>query len=554
LATNNKFLLINPRPLEFELLEAIGIPFNILYLGTWLKHHGFDVEIIDGLVQPSTRVFYDRVMEGARDAAVVGVSVMTPHVADSLELSKKIKEKYPRCAVLWGGIHPTLFPDSTLKHPAIDFVIYGEGEDAILHLARELQKEHPNFAAVPGMGFKLPDGKFKMTQFRTTVEVNKLPDPDYSLLEPFDPYLIPRNLSRKKSHREMYRYASIHCGRGCPYDCTFCINTVYDQPLLRRHRAFPAERTFAEMKWFKEKHGVQYISLQDELFFVNRPRLEKLVDLMEKEPLGVIWDTNVRVNYFNEAYVDRKFLTRIYDLGYRKFNLSVESGSDRVIKALHKNILREQALQTVQNVAEAGMTPTAGFMIGIPGEEVEDMYKTLKLAIELYTSVNGKMSFIGPQTFRPYPGAELFETARKMGLKTPANLEDWATIAVNPMFGFLDMRFLPWLDDNKRRHINFIQKYFTVVLGCRLDWSVLKLPLRMMLVSVPLHLLLKLRVRFGVLDRFWLIERTILNTLTPAEAVLRKLRVQYRKIKHRMRDLFSHRPVVKKPVLAAARG
>lgn len=525
-----KILLVSPRPLEFEMLDNASIPFSVLYLGTWLKHNGFDVEVVDGVVQPTTRAYEERVLEAARDCVAVGFSVMTPHVKDALDMTKKVKAAYPQCATLWGGVHPTLFADQTLRHPAIDFVMYGEGEDNLLELMRQLSRATPDLAKVPGLGYKV-DGRSRMTAFGKAVEVSKLPFPDYSLLAPLEPYVAPRNMSRKKNERMMHRFVGIHCGRGCPYDCSFCINTVFDEGSLRRHRAFSAQRTYEEMKWWVDHHGVTYFGLQDELFFVNRPRLEELVGLFEQKPLNVRWTAAPRINYFNEAYIGKKFLRRLKDSGFNNFAMSIESGSDRVLSLLRKNVRKEQAVEAFRNQREAGIEGIAGFMIGIPGEEVEDMYQSLSLAIELYRVADGHLAYVGPQIFRPYPGAGLFETARKMGLKSPDNLEDWAKLAVNPMFGFLDVKYLPWLDDEKRRHINFIIKYVTVVLGARLDRNIFKFPVRMIVVAVPLLLLLKLRIRFGILDRYWLIERTVLNAVTPVETLNRRLKLYWRKIK-----------------------
>lgn len=518
-------LLINPRPLNVEMLESVSIPYSILYLGTYLQANGHPVELIDGLAHSNVDEYENRVKAAAKDASVVGFSVMTIHTRDALQLSAKIKKWYPGKKIIWGGIHPTLFPQVVAEHPMIDFVIYGEGEHALLKFADQLKSETPDWSQVPGLSYK-KDGKVVANRFGRTLSFDQLPRPDYSLLTPFDQYVEEKKADPFKYTDLYLRTSDIHAGRGCPYDCTFCINTIYDEPQLRSHRPMSAERIYEEMKWFKDNHGVQKVSLQDELFFLSKPRMERLIELLEANPLNMQWASNPRVNYFNNVYISEQTLKRLANVGYDNFALAVESGSDRVIKIFKKNIFRDQAIEAAKLVAtEPRIQLSCGFIIGIPGEEIEDMYQTLTLGIEMHNAVNGDIFFIGPQVFRPYPGAELYNSCVKAGFVPPKTLEDWADMAINPAFGFLDPAGLPWLNKEKLSAINFIIKYFTLVLGSKLDRTILKLPARVIPLAIFLHLLLKLRIKTGQLNRFWIIERTILNTVTPFENALRNFKM-----------------------------
>lgn len=487
--------------------------------------------LIDGLAHDNAEEYEARVRKESKDACVVGFSVMTIHTSDALQLSKKIKTWYPGKQVIWGGIHPTLFTQVVAAHPVIDFVVYGEGEHAMLKFVEQLKSETPDYSKVPGLSYKI-DGTLKTNKFGRTLSFEQLPVPDYSLLKPFDLYVEERKADAFKYTTNTIRSAAIHVGRGCPYDCTFCINTVYDEPQLRAHRPMSAERIYDEMKWFKDNWGVQKVALQDELFFLDKPRMEKLIELLEAKPLGMKWLSNPRVNYFNKVYINSVTLKRLADIGYDNFALAVESGSDRVIKIFKKNIFRDQAIEAAKLVrTEPRIQLTCSFIIGIPDEEIEDMYKTLTLAIEMYKAVDGDIFFIGPQAFRPYPGAELYNACIKAGFKPPATLEDWADMTLNPAFGFLDYKFLPWLNPEKISTMNFIIKYFTLVLGSKLNRTIFNLPARVVPLAIFLHLLLRLRIKTNQLDRFWIIERTILNTVTPFENALRSAKMAFRRFK-----------------------
>lgn len=547
-----KAVLVNPRILEFEMNEGIGIPFPILFLGTHLKHHlGWDVKLIDGMTEPTDRAYRAKLLEHTKDADFVGFSVTTPQVADALESSRLVKRHCPNAGpILWGGVHPTLFPQVCLTDPAVDFIGYGEGEETILEFARALGNGR-DFSKVPSLGYRL-GGQARMTPFGKPVEMEKIPFPEYDLLDNFEVYVAPRKIDYRKNVTDLVRSAQILCGRGCPYDCTFCINVVYDKIELRKHRAFDARRTYEEMKWFRDRWGVEHLYLTDELFFVNKPRLDALLELLEREPLGIRWDTHSRANFFNEAYLNDEYLERLKNVGYDHFLLFVESGSEKVLQILKKNVKIDHIKSSIAQSYRHGFRTSAGFMIGVPGEEREDMYKTLKLGIELHRITDGNLGIMGPQVFRPYPGAELYEKARKMGLKVPRDLDEWATVAVNPIYGFLGMEHLPWLDDEKRSDIRFICRYFTVVLLSRLDRTLLKLPWRAIPVAFLLHLLLKVRHLFGEYDRFWFVERAIIGFCNPIEMAYRRARLWVRRMFLDRRSVMFDRIAVAERELKAA--
>ena len=78
---------------------------------------------------------------------------------------KKIKKLRPDVPVVWGGFHPTIFPDETISNPNIDIVAYGEGASMILPLTEALQNNKP-LDNVQGIMFK---------QYGETIRTEKPP-------------------------------------------------------------------------------------------------------------------------------------------------------------------------------------------------------------------------------------------------------------------------------------------------------------------------------------------------------------------------------------------
>ena len=116
--------------------------------------------------------------------------------------------------IIAGGMHPTLMPEQTIRHPMVDFVIRGEGELAILDLMNRLDRG-AKYENIEGLCFKKKDGNPQISSIQTIDDFFGLhPDPiDYNSID-------------KEYMKSYENNAAIFSGRGCPFRCSFCPNTV----------------------------------------------------------------------------------------------------------------------------------------------------------------------------------------------------------------------------------------------------------------------------------------------------------------------------------------
>ena len=68
----------------------------------------------------------------------IGVSLMSLEHRRSAHLTRLLKAHCPGTPVIWGGIHPTIAPETCLDDA--DFVCIGEGETTIRELAETLRR------------------------------------------------------------------------------------------------------------------------------------------------------------------------------------------------------------------------------------------------------------------------------------------------------------------------------------------------------------------------------------------------------------------------------
>lgn len=436
----SKVVLISPRVgasrLGQQSLDAAREPLGLLAVGSYLKYHGYQVEILDANLYCEAHIRTELERLVATRPVFVGLSVMTAQLPHALEISKLVKRLNSTMTIVWGGIHPTLFPTQTSLDTHIDFVVYGSGESTSLELARKLEDGKTDFENVKGIAYK-----GAITPPREREDLDTLPFFDYSLLDlkwylgPAPHYLLSE---------QPIRALNVLSSRGCPWRCGFCINYV----TKNRWRALPAERFLDELEYQATTYDLEAVRIMDEDFFVSKKRVTAIVEGMHTRNLHLTWGTNVRANYFNDRYITADYASLLADAGVKFLTLGAESGSDRVLKVLHKDITTEQIIRSARVCAEAGIIPMYSWMIGIPGQTKAEMRANL----DLMNRINAVCPSALHSTnwiFRPFPGGDLYETCRQWGLHEPSSVEEWAHLGVDQEqnTGFYSAAMLPWIED-----------------------------------------------------------------------------------------------------------
>ncbi|OGW48170.1 MAG: hypothetical protein A2Y66_02375 [Nitrospirae bacterium RBG_13_41_22] len=434
-----KVVLISPRVgacrLGHQSTDAAREPLGVLAVGSYLKHHGYQVQILDANLYSDDYVRTEVERLVAAKPVFVGLSVMTAQLPHALEISKLVKHLDSTVIVVWGGIHPTLFPAQTSLDPHVDLIVHGPGEATSLELAKKLQDGEVD-SNMKGIAHK---GKAAPTRERE--DLDTLPFFDYGLVDlkwylgPAPHYLLSE---------QPIRALNVLSSRGCPWRCGFCINYV----TKNRWRALSAERFLDEIEYQVKTHALEAVRIMDEDFFVSKKRVTGIIEGMHSRNLHLIWGTNVRANYFNDEYITAEYARSLADVGVKFLSLGAESGSDRVLQMLHKDITTEQILRSARVCAEAGIIPVYSWMIGIPGQTKSEMRTNIDLMNEI-NAVCPSALHTTNWIFRPFPGGDLYETCKQMGLQEPSSVEEWAQLGVDQEqnTGFYSAAKLPWIED-----------------------------------------------------------------------------------------------------------
>ena len=344
---------------------------------------------------------------GTRDpVTLVAMSVMPgPQLVSAVPLAQRLKARYPRLPIVWGGFFPSLYPRPVLDAPYVDFLVRGQGERTLLELLEVLEgKRDPR--TVAGLGFRDGD-EHVLGPERPWIGPDELPPPPYHRID-VDDYLHPTFLGR--------RNAVYQASMGCPYGCKFC--GVISMWGSRQKMEDPA-RTERHLSFLVKNHGADSVHFYDNNFFVREDHASELCERIT--PLGLSWWCEARIDAmlrFSPAT-----WRKLKASGLRMVFFGAESGSNEVLARMDKKLTIEQTLEVAARTREHGIVPEFSFVFGGPGDPAGEIDTTLAFIRRLKT-VNPDFELV-PYFYTPTPqrGDTYGEVDPLSG--TPAVLEEW---------------------------------------------------------------------------------------------------------------------------------
>jgi radical SAM superfamily enzyme YgiQ (UPF0313 family) len=406
------------------------VPQPLIYLGSYLHSRGIKVYLIDGQLKDPI----EELNKIIKKVNLIGFSVMTSQITPSLEISDYIKEKYPDKKIVWGGIHPSLLPEQTIKASSVDYVCQREGEECLYELitGTPLKK-------IKNLVYK-EKGKIIINPLRKFLDPNKLPSPNWDLINAED-YIFDYKLGGIIRERAL----PLGIGRGCVFNCTFCVNTV----LGRKWRSLSAKNIIKEIKILKKKYNLKHLALCDDCFDVDLKRVDDFCNMLIKEDLDVTWDISARVG---PHWTDKR-MELIKKAGCLAIAIGAESGSPRVLnEVIGKPSPVEATLLMAKQCNIYKISLISSWISGVPTEKDEELKMTIKLLQEV-TKICPSCSIHGPRPFDPYPNSKLYFEAVKLGLEEPKSLREWSEKSSQ---GFLEEGHAPWIRNHKKlRAIEF---------------------------------------------------------------------------------------------------
>ncbi len=427
-STRPSVLLFNPAPRSgFQAHRRVELPLSVLCPATTLDRLGYRVRIVDQFADPH----WESALETALQERPIclGVTSMTgPQILRAVEISQRAKQRYPELPVVWGGIHASLLPEQTLRHPTIDVVVVGEGEATFAELVSAFETGAP-LSQVNGIFYK-DGGQVRTTPSRAFVDLDQEPPLSYHLLD-----------------LELYRrrlfgvdHLTLNSSRGCTFRCAFCWDPVMHQ---RKWRAMQPGTVLDHMQRLIRDHDIRGFLFSDDHFFIDLERARGILEGVVRANLGITI-SKLQVRADTICRMDSEFFELMVRAGVKRFTVGIESGNQRVLDLIKKDMTVEQALEANRRLAPYPFVPLYLFMMGMPTETPDELRQSIRLADRLIEENPRAVKTFNIYT--PYPGTELFGVALQRGLRMPTRLEDWAA------FNFRNVqKDAAWIEPETRR-------------------------------------------------------------------------------------------------------
>jgi radical SAM superfamily enzyme YgiQ (UPF0313 family) len=190
------------------------------------------------------------------------------------------------------------------------------------------------------------------------------------------------------------------------------------------------------MEMLYKKYGETQFTFYDDAFTVNREHVMKMCRDIKARGLKIEWDCETRVDM-----VDKELLETMHDAGCITIWFGVESGSEKILGAMHKKIKLDEVRNAFKIAQKAGLMTIASAVIGFPGETEETAWET----INFITSLNP--DDIGFYVATPYPGTPMYEEVKNNGWLRITDFDKYDT--ANPTFE------TPYLSMDKIREIHY---------------------------------------------------------------------------------------------------
>ena len=404
-------------------------PLGLLSIAAVLRRHGIPVRIYDLCARAMSP---DRLVgELMRlKPRFLGLSCTTASFMDGVRTVDTVKKRMPDLKAVFGGVHVSSLREVILERfPAIDMVVAGEGELAMLDLVRGKPP-----SSIQGVFCRDGDDIRTAGPRKELVDLDSLPFPAYDLLEGFPrKYLLPIfNYPR-------FPGATMVTSRGCPYQCTYCDRSVYG----RSYRFNSAEYVYAHMKFLRRRFGVRHINIYDDQFTFHRLRVKKLCERLAGEPLDVTFNCAVHM-----GHIDRELLDSLKRAGCWMVSMGIESGDPGLVSLHKQNVEIARVREHVAMIKKAGLRVKGLFMMGLPGETEETIRRTIRFILSL------DLDDMNMSKFTPFPGSPIYRRIHEFGQFS----EDWE------MMNCLNFTFVPEDISSKTRldelYSLFLKSYY----------------------------------------------------------------------------------------------
>ena len=380
-------------------------PLGCLIAAACVRQHGYAVQVFDAMLAESEHDWEDCLKQYQPRFAVLYednfnyLSKMCLLRMRQAAWAMIAAARRLGCTVIVCGSDASDHPEDYLDYGA-DFVLVGEGEATLIELLESLEgrsgvavTDISDISNILGLAFRDAAGSLVRTPRRPVLtDLDALPLPSWELIE-IDRY---RSVWRQK-----HGYFSINMvtTRGCPYHCNWCAKPIWGQTY---HSRSP-QHVVAEMRILTERYQPDHIWFADDIMGLKPGWLAQFADELEQQNLHIPFKCLSRVDLLlRDGEIDA-----LQRAGAQIVWVGAESGSQKILDAMDKGSRVEQIYEAAQRLHQAGIQVGFFLQFGYPGEERDDIEKTVQMVRDCQPDE------IGMSVSYPLPGTKFYDLVKQ---------------------------------------------------------------------------------------------------------------------------------------------
>jgi len=346
------------------------------------------------------------------------------------EIIGEVKAILPGVSVILGGVHASVKPEWHFEESSPDFIVCGEGEDAVIELLKELASANPDPRKVHGIAFRRNDGRIEKTPPRRRLERLDRPWALRKVLRQED----GRVRYTDKMCRKHPAYVSERAGedvgvfsfygsRGCRCRCDYCPTTARDGA---NPRHMSAEFMFAQFLIARKEYNVHVFANQADNFGVQPDGVEFLRKVLDYRKTSGDLDfllNNPNAFFLQQFFppsngysLDIGFIDLLQGAGFNAITVAIESLSQRFNRKIDwKRIRPDDVVALCDEIRRRGMKSDIYMMFGFPGQTTEEFDRDVAFGERLLAhadvvSWNGVTLLPGTKYYEKYVDTSAKET------------------------------------------------------------------------------------------------------------------------------------------------
>ncbi len=413
-------------------------PIELLHIASPVEALGYDVQVIDAMVEPR---YLEKCLEACDGALLFASScILGYQVYDGAIVAEAVRQRHPKLPIVWGGWFPSSIPELYLQSGFCDAVALGQGEATFPELVQAID-HGSNLETVDGLVLWRGD-QLHFTPRRKVVPMDDLPPPAFHLIDLQKYYdLAQRHAPHGRRvrnklpnpldlpHDKPLRGLSYFTSFGCPEPCEFCCSPGIAG---RRWVKIDADTLVDRLVEIHRKDPFDVLRIQDANFGVLESRTARFCERLIESGMDIRWNATIEIKQVCQ-YSDET-IGLLKRSGCHLLITGAEAATEETQKLIRKNIKEGWTDRAIGRMYDAGIQFAVTYIIGYPDETHESMYETIYEAALMKTKYPTCSSEVFP--YRPIPGSAWWQKSLEMGYPPPKTFEDWGR--------FFDYKFNSW--------------------------------------------------------------------------------------------------------------